>query len=133
LDRLNHHSPEARDRSLRDALAQLEWLARESRRYFSYFENAPEAYLITDPRGRIREANQAAASLLNLCADELAGRPLSSFLAARPGRLASGGGIAQLLPASAPPMTVRFRRSDAGPGCLGWTLTHFATGARDEA
>lgn len=51
-------------------------IAAERQRYQDLFEFAPDAYLITDPYGVIREANQAAANLLNCSQASLAGKPL---------------------------------------------------------
>ena len=58
---------------------QAEILLREHQRYAEFFEFAPDAYLITDAGGNIREANQAAKELL--AQDSLAGRPLAQFVA----------------------------------------------------
>jgi PAS domain S-box-containing protein len=54
---------------------QATLLARESARYAEFFEHAPEAYLITDAGGSVREANQAARELLGAdpCGRQLAG------------------------------------------------------------
>ena len=42
---------------------QTALLERENARYAEFFEFAPDAYVITDPGGAIREANEAAAEL----------------------------------------------------------------------
>ncbi|HEX8135356.1 MAG TPA: PAS domain-containing protein [Actinomycetes bacterium] len=47
--------------------ATREALESERARYQELFQSAPVAYLVTDPLGRIREANRAAASLLLRC------------------------------------------------------------------
>lgn len=52
----------------------------ERTRYQDLFEFAPDAYLVTDTHGIIREGNRAAATLLNMEQAELAGRPLSAFV-----------------------------------------------------
>jgi PAS domain S-box-containing protein len=52
----------------------------ERRRYRSLFEFAPDGYLITDPRGRILEANWAAGILLNTSEEALVGQALFSFV-----------------------------------------------------
>ena len=39
-------------------------LAGERQRYAEFFEYAPDAYLVTDPQGIVREANRAAAGEL---------------------------------------------------------------------
>jgi len=56
-------------------------LAVERQRYVELFEFAPEAYLEIDPRGNVREANRAAAALLNCSQEHLAGKPLAVFVA----------------------------------------------------
>ncbi|HKD12779.1 MAG TPA: PAS domain-containing protein, partial [Thermoanaerobaculia bacterium] len=53
-----------------------------TRHYRSLFEKAPDGYLATDRRGRIREANRAAADLVRLSPVELSGRALASFVCA---------------------------------------------------
>jgi formate hydrogenlyase transcriptional activator len=53
----------------------------EHRRYQELFESAPDAYLVTNMRGRIVEANRAAQGLLAASAAELRGRPLAEFVA----------------------------------------------------
>ncbi|HEX5324187.1 MAG TPA: SpoIIE family protein phosphatase [Capsulimonadaceae bacterium] len=49
-------------------------------RYEEMFEFAPDGYIITDPEGRIEEANQVAAHLLNIGRRLLVGKPLISFV-----------------------------------------------------
>ncbi|HMK63361.1 MAG TPA: PAS domain-containing sensor histidine kinase [Acidimicrobiales bacterium] len=53
----------------------------ERRRYEELFDLAPDGYLVTDPLGRILEANQAAADLLGRPASGLLGRRMTGFLA----------------------------------------------------
>jgi PAS domain S-box-containing protein len=66
-----------------DALAFAQSaIATEGRRYRELFEAAPEAYLLTDLHGNIREANRRAASLLNVPSISLPGKPLRLFVAA---------------------------------------------------
>jgi PAS domain S-box-containing protein len=50
-------------------------------RYQELFDFAPEAYLVTDTRGVIREANDTAAALLKIRRDFLIGKPLKVFIA----------------------------------------------------
>jgi PAS domain S-box-containing protein len=50
-------------------------------RYQELFEFAPEAYLVTDGRGVIQEANHAAARLLQSRKTFLAGKPLPFYVA----------------------------------------------------
>lgn len=94
LKRLGSESlDEASHREVEMALEELDvmWeelqgqaalLERENTRYAEFFEFAPDAYLITDPGGSVREANQAAAELFKAPRAEIVGRPLSDFVAA---------------------------------------------------
>jgi PAS domain S-box-containing protein len=72
-------------KDLEQAMGQLQAaqaeLETERARYRDLFESAPEAYLVTDPAGRIIEANRAAERLLNKERSELLGTPLSDQLA----------------------------------------------------
>jgi PAS domain S-box-containing protein len=61
---------------------QAQTLVRESERYAEFFEYAPDAYLITDAGGSVREANQAALELLVAAREDVVGRPLSEHIAA---------------------------------------------------
>src|SRR5713226_1127674 len=54
-------------------------LEEERKRYRELFEFAPDAYLVTDLEGNIREANSAAAALLRTPQGLLAGRSLEDF------------------------------------------------------
>jgi PAS domain S-box-containing protein len=60
---------------------QAERLLRESERYAEFFDYAPDAYLVTDAGGNIREANRAATELFGAAREELAGKPLVGFMA----------------------------------------------------
>lgn len=51
----------------------------EYQHYQDLFEYAPDAYIVTDAHGRIREANRAAVSLLNQPRGQLTGKPLLRF------------------------------------------------------
>src|SRR5262245_52911044 len=65
-----------------DELATLsQALAVEGARYQELFEGAPDGYLITDTHGVIRQANRAAAALLNISQNALVGKPLLPFIA----------------------------------------------------
>jgi len=59
---------------------QAALLARENGRYAEFFQYAPDAYLITDAGGNIREANEAALELLKSVRDEVVGRSLSEYI-----------------------------------------------------
>jgi len=55
-------------------------LASERQRYTEFFEYAPDAYLVTDEHGSVREANRAAAELLGIPARSLTGKPLLAYI-----------------------------------------------------
>lgn len=59
---------------------QAALLVRENERYAEFFEYAPDAYVVTDAGGNIREANQAALELLRAPRAEMVGRPLSEYI-----------------------------------------------------
>ncbi len=54
----------------------------ERQRYQDLFEFVPDGYLVTDAEGTIREANRAAAALLNIPQESLPGQPLVGFIPA---------------------------------------------------
>lgn len=60
---------------------QTTLLLRENERYAEFFEFAPDAYLITDAGGKIREANQAALELLRAPREQVVGFALSEYIA----------------------------------------------------
>jgi len=60
---------------------QAALLVRENERYAEFFEFAPDAYLITDAGGSVREVNQAALELLKSSRDDIVGKPLSEYIA----------------------------------------------------
>lgn len=53
----------------------------QRQRYQELFNFAPDAYLVTDPYGKILEVNRAAATLLHVAEEFLAGRLLIDFIA----------------------------------------------------
>jgi PAS domain S-box-containing protein len=55
-------------------------LEAERRRYQDLFEFAPDAYLITDERAIVIEANQNASKLLGISLKRLVGKPLAGFI-----------------------------------------------------
>jgi PAS domain S-box-containing protein len=63
-----------------DLRAAQQGIEVESRRYQELFEFLPDAYLATDLAAVIREANRAAAGLLGVRANWLAGKPLNLFV-----------------------------------------------------
>ncbi len=72
------------DEELRQQYEELLWAhdvaAAERQRYHDLFHLAPDAYLVTDLLGMIREASQAAAALLKRDAAWLVGKPLANFI-----------------------------------------------------
>jgi PAS domain S-box-containing protein len=79
---------------------QAELLSRENERYAEFFEFAPDAYVITDAGGNVREVNRAAAELFRAGRGEMVGRALgacipdeepASFLAHWVGVILGGG------------------------------------------
>lgn len=60
---------------------RAELLERENARYAEFFEHSPDAYVITDAGGNVREANRAALELLGVERLQLVGRPLSERIA----------------------------------------------------
>jgi PAS domain S-box-containing protein len=52
----------------------------ERQRYQDLFEFAPDSYLVTNNTGVIREANRAAARMLNVLPEFLIGKPLINFI-----------------------------------------------------
>jgi PAS domain S-box-containing protein len=61
-------------------MAANQALEEERKRYLELFEFAPDAYLVTDLAGNIRQANSAAAALLRKPKQLLAGMALSDFV-----------------------------------------------------
>jgi PAS domain-containing protein len=57
-------------------------LAAERQRYLEFFQNAPEACVISDRNGKILEVNRAAAELLDARPQYIVGKPLAVFTAA---------------------------------------------------
>lgn len=52
----------------------------ERQRYQDLFDFAPDGYIVTDPNGIVREANRAAADLLNIERKYLVGKPLATYV-----------------------------------------------------
>src|SRR5436190_1427570 len=53
----------------------------QRRRYEELFQLAPDAYVVTNPLGIVREANRAAADMLGVEPRFLVGKPLATFVA----------------------------------------------------
>ena len=90
---------------------QAATLLRENERYAELFEYSPDAYVITDVAGNVREANQAALELFAARRGDVVGHPLS----------------AQLQPADRAPLAVELsvraiRLKKSGAGGLCWLI-----------
>jgi PAS domain S-box-containing protein len=64
-----------------DLNAHVERLANERQQYVDFFEQASEAYVVTDAHGTIAQANGAAVDILHRRKRELRGKPLTTFIA----------------------------------------------------
>uniref|UniRef100_B8HMX7 Circadian input-output histidine kinase CikA n=1 Tax=Cyanothece sp. (strain PCC 7425 / ATCC 29141) TaxID=395961 RepID=B8HMX7_CYAP4 len=64
-----------------ELMAARQSVEQERQRYQELFEFAPDGYVVTDIHGTVREANCAAAALLNLAPQYLVGKPLINFVA----------------------------------------------------
>ncbi len=80
VEELRVAEEELRQRNEELILAHAE-VADERRRYQHLFQYAPDAYLLTDLSGIIREANHSAANLLGVEPRFLVGKTLVSFVA----------------------------------------------------
>ena len=120
---------------------QAALLLRENERYAEFFQYAPDAYLITDAGGGIREANQAALEMLRAPRDAVVGHALSEYIGehdrvsflARTVGLMLGGMVkpiswhAQLKRAEGEPLTAEFSvraipLKKSGVGGLCWLI-----------
>lgn len=53
---------------------------QQRQRYLDLFEFAPDAYLVTDGLGEVREANRAASSVFGLARTYVRGKPVAAFV-----------------------------------------------------
>ena len=108
-------------------------VAEERRRYQHLFQYAPDAYLLTDLAGIIREANHSAAHLLGVQPRFLVGKTLVSFVAAedRP-RLRAEIGRWRSEPA-AKSLELRLQPRGGEPFDASLTLSVARGGPRDKA
>lgn len=79
LEELNVAEEELKAQNEELAIARASAEA-ERHRYHDLFEFAPDGYLVTDDAGIIREANRAAANLLNISKQYLIGKPLINYI-----------------------------------------------------
>lgn len=126
----------------RGELAQLrQQLDVERRKYWQFFDAAPEAYLVTNADGAILEANRAAAEMLNISQRFLVGKNFIVFVCterariqAQAKRLADTGGSADwvfnLRPRERAPFDVACRvlASEAPQRTLRWMVRRIAPG-----
>jgi|GEM_PF-1135553 len=63
-----------------DLMAARSELASQRQRYQELFEFVSDGYIVTDGRGIVEEANQAAAELLSAPADVIVGKPWSRYV-----------------------------------------------------
>lgn len=88
---------------------QAELLMRENERYAEFFQYAPDAYLITDAGGNIREANVAALELLKCPREPTLGRSLAEFIAGEDRVAFLTRSVGLMLGATVKPVTWRAR------------------------
>jgi PAS domain S-box-containing protein len=115
--------------------------------YRRLFELAPDAYLVTDLSGNIRDANRAAAGLLRFSVPELIGVPILKFLPpqAKQRALASMSALrktssveeweTEVLPGGADPVVVSMRVAGGegdpdSPGVLRWLIRDISESSR---
>jgi PAS domain S-box-containing protein len=115
-------------------------LEQERQKYYRFFDDAPDAYLVTSPQAHIIEANRAAAELLNISQRFLVGKNLSVFICSDRNRmltqaqqLAESGGAADwvfsLRPRERAPFRVAVRAivaDDTPERSLRWMLRRMA-------
>ena len=124
-------------RAQNDALLSASELVEQERQhYLELFDTLPDAYVITDAKGVIREANPASAALFNVEPRRLPGKPLAVFVAdaekrrfrafmndamERPGPLDFEG---MIRPRQSPPKVISVRLSKIGdaPPRIGWSI-----------
>lgn len=79
LEELHVAQEELRQQNEELAITRVD-VEAERQRYQDLFEFAPDGYLVTDVAGKIREANRAAATLLNVSKRYLIGKPLINYI-----------------------------------------------------
>jgi PAS domain S-box-containing protein len=110
-------------------------LELERRKYWRFFDEAPDAYLVTTAEGEIVEANRAAAELLNISQRFLIGKSFTVFVCTdrervqqQARRLSEGGGSADwvfsLRPRERAPLDVACRvlATESGERNLRWMV-----------
>ncbi|MFL5560229.1 MAG: ATP-binding protein [Gemmatimonadaceae bacterium] len=79
LEELNVAEEEMRQQA-DELIMTRDQLEQEHLRYLELFEDAPDAYIITDEAGVVREANHAAERLLQIDRLRLRGKPLAALV-----------------------------------------------------
>jgi PAS domain S-box-containing protein len=79
LEELNVAEEEMRQQA-DELIMTRDQLEQEHLRYVDLFEDAPDAYLVTDEAGVVREANHAAERLLQIDRIRLRGKPLAALV-----------------------------------------------------
>lgn len=79
LEELNVAEEEMRQQA-DELIMTRDQLEQEHLRYLDLFEDAPDAYIITDEAGVVREANHAAERLLQIDRIRLRGKPLAALV-----------------------------------------------------
>lgn len=79
LEELRVAEEELLEHNERLAMAQS-LIERERQRYLELFDCAPDGYLVTDPDGKIIEANRAATNQIKVPKKFLIGKPLSNYI-----------------------------------------------------
>lgn len=64
-----------------DLRAHVDQLAGERQQFLDFFEQSPEAYLVTDAAGTIVDANGAAVDILQRRRRVLRGKPIAALVA----------------------------------------------------
>jgi len=64
-----------------DLRAHVDQLAGERQQYLDFFEQSPEAYVVTDEQGAIVDANGAAVDILQRRRRYLRGKPIAALVA----------------------------------------------------
>jgi PAS domain S-box-containing protein len=64
-----------------DLRAHVDALAEERQHYLDFFQQAAEAYVVTDPQGTILDANGAAIDVLQRRRRALCGKPIAAMVA----------------------------------------------------
>ena len=103
---------------------QAALLVRENERYAEFFEHAPDAYLITDAGGSVRETNLAALELLEAAREDVVGKVLSEYIADEDRVTFLSRTIGLMVGNGVQPLTLKARvlRKEGGPVACEFTV-----------